>query len=178
MNAHTDSQLWTSTPLHQARLAGAEDLNAQILAGYAGLAETDFRHRSHFIAGRFENLYLDRGQVPGLAQVLSSAEALARDILGLPGPLRCGFWLNAMEAGNTTSEHTHEEHDELLSSVYYVAAPVQSGDLILRDGPLLVRLAPTPGTFLFFPPDLPHWVEANHSGRLRLSIGMNFGPAD
>jgi hypothetical protein len=49
---------------------------------------------------------------------------------------------------------------------------------MLRDGPLLIRQTPTAGTFLFFPPDLPHWVEANHSGRLRLSIGMNFGPAD
>lgn len=178
MNPQTKTRIWTSTRLHQARLPDAQPSNAQILAGYGDLSAEDYSHRSHFIAGRFENLYLQRGLIPGLAEVLSFAEGAARDILGHPGPLRCGFWLNAMEAGHTTSEHTHEENDELLSAVYYVAAPPDSGDLVLRDGPLLVRLAPSPGRFLFFPPALPHWVETNRSPGLRLSIGMNFGPLD
>jgi hypothetical protein len=178
MPTQTPLHRWTSTPLHQVRLPDADRLNRQILAGYAALSEGDYRHRSHFIAGRFENLYLRPGQVPGLAGVLTVAEEAARGVLGRPGPLRCGFWLNAMEAGHSTSEHTHEEYDELLSAVYYVACPAHSGDLVLRDGPLLVRVTPRPGTFLFFPPDLPHWVETNRSPGLRLSIGMNFGPAD
>lgn len=178
MNAQSPIQHWTSTPLHLVTLPGAERLNHEILAGYAGLSAGDYSHRSHFIDGRFENLYLERGQIPGLSAVLGSAEEAAREILGYPGPLRCGFWLNAMGAGHTTSEHTHEENDEVLSAVYYVATPANSGDLVLRDGPLIVRLAPTAGSFLFFPPDLPHWVEANQSPGLRLSVGMNFGPAD
>jgi len=178
MNAQTPIERWTSTPLHLVRLPQAEEVNRRILAGYRGLRADDYQHRSHFIAGRFENLYLRRDRVPGLPEVLAFAERAARDILLHPGALRCGFWLNAMEAGDTTSEHTHEENDELLSAVYYVAAPAESGDLVLRDGLLMVRLAPRPGTFLFFPPDLPHWVEANRSPGLRLSIGMNFGPAD
>jgi hypothetical protein len=176
MNAHTPIQLWTSTPLHQARLPDAQRLNDRILAGYAAFSDEDYSHRSHFIAGRFENLYLQRDRIPGLSGVLAFAEEAARDILGHPGPLRCGFWLNAMEAGHTTSEHSHEENDELLSAVYYVAVPANSGDLVLRDGPLILRLTPSPGTFLFFPPELPHWVETNQSPGLRLSIGMNFGP--
>ncbi len=178
MNTQPPIELWTSTPLHQVRLAEADALNADIVAGYLALGADDYSQRSHFIAGRFENLYLQREQIPGLAEVLGFAEAAARRILDHPGTLRCGFWLNAMEAGHTTSEHTHEENDELLSAVYYVAAPKDSGDLVLRDGPLTLRLQPVPGRALFFPPDLPHWVEANQSPGLRLSIGMNFGPAD
>jgi hypothetical protein len=178
MNAVQPTQVWASTPVHHASLPEAERVNAQILAGFAGLTPEDYRYRSHFIAGRFENLYLERTRLPGIEQVLRHAETCARAVLGHPGPLRCGFWLNAMEAGHTTSEHTHEENDELLSGVYYVAVPAASGDLVLRDGPLLVRLTPSPGTFLFFPPDLPHWVESNQSPGLRLSIGMNFGPVD
>jgi hypothetical protein len=178
MNATQATQVWTSTQVHQALLPEAEAVNAEILAGFAGLTPEDYRYRSHFIAGRFENLYLERARLPGIERVLIHAEGCARAILGHPGPLRCGFWLNAMEAGHTTSEHTHEENDELLSGVYYVAAPPVSGDLVLRDGPLLVRLTPSPGTFLFFPPDLPHWVESNRSPGLRLSIGMNFGPLE
>jgi hypothetical protein len=178
MNSFQPPQVWTSTQIHQATLPEAERINAQILSGFADLTPEDYRHRSHLIAGRFENLYLERTRLPGIEQVLSHAEACARIVLGHPGPLRCGFWLNAMEAGHTTSEHTHEENDELLSGVYYVAVPPASGDLVLRDGPLRVRLSPSPGTFLFFPPDLPHWVETNLSPGLRLSIGMNFGPMD
>jgi hypothetical protein len=177
MNADSAIQLWTSTPLHQVRLPDAQRLNEQILAGYARLCAEDYSHLSHFIAGRFENLYTQRSQIPGLSQVLGFAEEAARKILGDLGPLRCGFWLNAMEAGHTTSEHTHEENDELLSAVYYVATPEDSGDLVLRNGPLIIRLTPSPGTCLLFPPDLPHWVETNQSPGLRLSIGMNFGPA-
>jgi hypothetical protein len=178
MNAMQPTRVWTSTPVQQATLPEAERVNAEILAGFVHLAPEDYRYRSHFIAGRFENLYLERTRLPGIEQVLGHAETCARAILGHRGPLRCGFWLNAMEADHTTSEHTHEENDELLSGVYYVAVPTASGDLVLRDGPLLVRLTPSPGTFLFFPPDLPHWVESNQSPGLRLSIGMNFGPLE
>jgi hypothetical protein len=178
MSLQTPTTVWTSTPLHQARLPHAASLNEQILAGYAGLSDQDYSHQSHFIGGRFENLYLERGRISGLADVLTFAEGAARDILRHPGPLRGGFWLNAMEAGDTTSEHTHEENDELLSGVYYVAVPPDSGDLVLRDGPLIVRMTPRAGTFLFFPPSLTHWVETNHNPGLRLSVGMNFGSAD
>ena len=47
---------------------------------------------------------------------------------------------------------------------------------MLYDGPLTLRVAPAAGTLLFFPPDLPHAVETNRSGRSRLSIGINLGP--
>ncbi len=115
--------------------------------------------------------------MPVLGSLLDQALACAAHILGRsPTRLRCGFWLNAMEPGQSTSEHTHEEDDELLSAVYYVEAPEGSGDLVLYDGPLTLRLAPEAGTLLFFPPDLPHAVETNRSGRSRLSIGINFGP--
>jgi hypothetical protein len=42
---------------------------------------------------------------------------------------------------------------------------------------LLVRLTPSPGTFLFFPPDLAS-LGRDQSPGLRLSIGMNFGPLE
>jgi len=90
--------------------------------------------------------------------------------------LRCGFWFNAQRPGQFTSEHTHEELDELLSGVYYLSAPERSGDLILRDGPLSIHVTPAAGLFLFFPPNLSHRVETNRSDALRLSLAFNFGP--
>jgi uncharacterized RmlC-like cupin family protein len=170
-------ELWESAPIRRCVVPNAEGLNRAILAAFRALGPEDFDRRSHLIGGRYENLYLDRSRMPALGPLLDQALACAAHILGRsPTRLRYGFWFNAMEPGQSTSEHTHEENDELLSAVYYVEAPEGSGDLVLYDGPLTLRVAPAAGTLLFFPPDLPHAVETNRSGRSRLSIGINLGP--
>lgn len=169
--------LWTNTRVHGSTLADAESVNRRILVSFATLAEEDFSHRTHFFGGRFENLYLDRSRIPELQLVLGRAETCAREILDRHSKsLRCGYWLNAQGPGQCTSEHTHEELDELLSGVYYIAVPEDSGDIVLLDGRLTTRLTPTAGMFLFFPPNLSHRVETNRSGQLRLSLAFNFGP--
>lgn len=169
--------LWVSAPIRRCVVPDADGLNPRILADFRALGPDDFDRRTHLIDGRYENLYLDRGRIPALEPVLTQALACAGRILGMPpAVLRCGFWLNAMGPGQSTSEHTHDENDELLSAVYYVEAPEGSGDLVLYDGPLTIRVPPEAGVLLFFPPDLPHAVEPNRSGRPRLSIGINFGP--
>jgi len=86
-----------------------------------------------------------------------------------------------MQAGHSTSTHTHEEDDELLSGVYYISVPKESGDLILGDvskDEKRIRITPEEGEFIFFSPKLLHAVEENQSSELRLSIGVNFGPAE
>lgn len=172
------AEYWRSAPIRQSEVPDAERINPTILAAYRSTGPDDWSRRTHFIGGRFENLYLDRTQIPGLIPVLEHVIACAAEILDRPAEqLRCGFWLNAMEPGQSTSEHTHEENDELLSAVYYVDAAENSGDLVLYDGPLTIRATPEAGTLLFFPPRLPHAVETNESERLRLSIGINIGPA-
>lgn len=169
--------LWQSAPIRRCVVQDAEGLNREILAAFRALGPGDFDRRSHLIGGRYENLYLDRSRMPVLDPLLNRALACAGLILGRPpADLRCGFWFNAMAPGHATSEHTHDENDELLSAVYYVEAPQDSGDLVLFDGPLTIRVAPEAGILLFFPPDLPHAVETNRSGQPRLSIGINFGP--
>jgi len=158
-------------------MPGAERVNRTIEAAFDLLADTDFDRRSHFFGGRFENLYLERDRMPALLPLLDQALACAASILERPaGGLRCGFWFNRMEPGQSTSEHTHDEHDELLSAVYYVSVSDESGDLVLYDDPATVRIAPEAGTFLFFDPALPHAVETNRSPARRLSIGFNIGP--
>ncbi|MGE5153771.1 MAG: 2OG-Fe(II) oxygenase [Bdellovibrio bacteriovorus] len=170
-------ELWQSAPIRRYRVPDAERLNREILAAFRGLEPEDFDRRSHLIDGRYENLYLDRARIPVLGGLLDHALSCAGLILGRsPSSLRCGFWFNAMGPGQSTSEHTHDENDELLSAVYYVEAPEGSGDLVLYDGPLTIRLAPEAGALVLFPPDLPHAVEHNRSGQSRLSIGINFGP--
>jgi 2OG-Fe(II) oxygenase superfamily len=173
-----DGDLWESSPIRRCLVPDAEGLNSRILAAFRALGPDDFERRTHLIGGRYENLYVDRAGLPVLEPVLVQALSCAGRILGMPaGSLRCGFWFNAMEPGQSTSEHTHEENDELLSAVYYVETPEGAGDLVLYDGPLTIRVTPEAGTLLFFSPALAHAVDPNRSGRMRLSIGINFGPA-
>jgi len=170
--------LWASASIHGSTLPDAALINHAILKAFAGLHEADFTRRTHFFGGRYENLYLGRTRIPELVQVLAHAESCAREILGVGNRrLRSGFWLNAQGPGQSTTEHTHDEDDELLSGVYYVCAPQSSGDLVLLDGHLTVVVTPKAGMFLFFPPNLPHRVETNRSPDQRLSVAFNFGPA-
>lgn len=161
--------------------------NAPLAAAFDRLGEADFARRSHFIDGRFENLYVGAERLPGLGGLLQFVEERARAILRLglvdsdtgdapPARLRTGFWLNAMGPGERTSRHTHDEDDERLSAVYYVRAPAGCGDLLFHDHPFEVRVRPEPGLLLFFPPGLAHSVEPNRSGERRLSIAFNLGP--
>lgn len=99
----------------------------------------------------------------------------ARRILGRDA-LHFGFWFNEMQPGHETSLHTHEENDELLSAVYYVSAPPESGRLVVEEDEAQILITPRPGLLLLFPPDLPHAVERNASDRTRLSVAFNFGP--
>lgn len=173
----TTPRLWTSTPIHGSQLPEAEDINRRILATFHELEAADFSSRTHFFGGRFENLYLERQRIPELERVLGHAESCARAILNYGRQsLRLGFWFNAQGPGQGTSVHNHDENDELLSGVYYIRVPDQSGELVLLDGQLTTRMMPKAGHFLFFPPSLPHRVEVNRSQEQRLSLAFNLGP--
>jgi hypothetical protein len=169
----------TIAPITALQHPDAEALNGSLAATFASLDDADFSRRSHFIDGRFENLYLDRNRLPGLDALLAFATTAGAQRLG-PGcpPLRCGFWLNAMPPGSSTSRHSHAENDELLSGVYYVTAPANSGDICFQDGPFGVRVTPSAGLLLLFPPDLLHWVEPHRGEGLRLSVAFNLGPRE
>jgi hypothetical protein len=132
--------------------------------------------RSHSFHGRFENTYVPAELIPPLAPLLDWVLQQARALLGRDD-LRYGFWFNEMAPGQRTSLHSHEEDDELLSAVYYLAAEPGCGRLVLWDGESDCRVEPQPGLLLLFPPDLPHEVEPNQSDQPRLSVAFNFGPA-
>ena len=168
---------------HQANLIEAlwypraDSVNGPLADAFTCLRETDFERRTHFIAGRFENLYVQKTRLPGIEAVLKFARSQAGRLLEIaPGSLRCGFWLNAMEPAQSTSRHSHDENNELLSGVYYVTAPRDSGDVVFHDDGSKTRICPLAGLMLLFPPDLPHSVEPNMSDDLRLSIAFNIGP--
>ena len=80
-----------------------------------------------------------------------------------------------MPSGAVTSVHSHDDYDELISTVYYVSVPENSGNLIIHEGEKRHVIEPKEGMFVFFAPDVVHEVSKNMSADDRLSIAINFG---
>jgi hypothetical protein len=165
------------TPLFE-RLCSepAKALNPSLLAGFQALADSPQSRRSHYFGGRYENIYIHPEQLPAYAELLTIARQHAARLLSCSADrLKVGGWFNAMASGQVTTLHSHDDDDEVLSAVYYVDVPVNSGELVLMAADGMVRIEPEAGSFVFFSPRMPHEVTENCSDGLRLSIGMNFG---
>jgi hypothetical protein len=153
-------------------------LNATLRARIELLPQSDVVRRHHYLGGRYENLYVAFESIPEIRVILDLATAQAAHILIRPKKdLRVGWWLNIMRPGDITFAHTHDADDEILSGVYYIDVPSHSGKLVLIDGPRREGIWPRAGMFVFFAPEIPHEVTRNESGRPRISVGFNFGPA-
>lgn len=170
------TQLIRNSLIHIGFMPDSAEINRQIMDGYLPLREEDMLRRSHFFGGRYENLYIDRKRIPAIARVLAQADRYARTLLQPEQPIRSGFWVNDMGPGQTTSEHDHDEDDEMLSGVYYVKVPENSGKLVIVDKYSRTEVTPQEGMFVFFAPSVVHSVSVNGSGERRISLGMNFGP--
>jgi len=166
-------------PYSEFTLASPDDLNARLTTRFLALSAAGRVRRSHFFAGRFENIYIERDDIPEIGPVLDNLlERAARWLQRPVAQLQAGFWFNAMEAGHCTAPHHHDENDELLSAVYYVRVPVHSGELILYEGEQRIRVQPCAGKLVMFAPAVMHEVSPHRGEGLRLSIGMNVGPVD
>ena len=152
-------------------------INRQITEAFNASRHDPEVKKTHFFGGRYENVYVGTDRVPQLQLVLDQALDYARQITGV-NELRAGFWFNAMPPGSDTTLHRHDDDDELLSGVYYITAPENSGNLIIHEGDQRHEITPVAGHFIFFGPEVPHEVGQNNSDTERLSIGINFGPAD
>lgn len=166
-------------PLYRiAECRDCEALNATLRARILCLLPGDIVRRHHYLGGRYENLYVTLESVPSLRVILDLATAQAAHILDRPKKnLRLGWWLNIMQPGDITFPHTHDAGDELLSGVYYIDVPTDSGKLVLTQGAQRLEIEPRAGRFVFFAPDVMHEVTRNESGRPRISVGFNVGPA-
>ena len=154
-----------------------DKLNTCLYERFMDLSGTDRVRQSHHFDGRFENIYMEEADIPDMATVMNVLKQQASQLLDIPvESLKAGFWFNAMEAGHRTTLHHHDENDELLSAVYYIRVPENSGDLILYDDDMRVSIQPQEGKMVMFSPKLLHEVTAHRGSGLRLSVAMNVGP--
>ena len=160
-------------------LEAPDKLNTSLYKRFMALSGTERVRQSHHFGGRFENIYIEETDIPEMATVLNVFKQQVGQLLDIPvGILKAGFWFNAMEPGQRTTLHHHDENDELFSAVYYIRVPGNSGDLILHEGDEQVSIQPQEGKLVMFAPDLLHEVTAHLGSGLRLSVAMNVGPAD
>ena len=177
MRTYLSSSLLGNSRIHIGFMPEFEEINRKITDAYMQLREQDLLRRTHFFGGRYENLYLERERIPAIGEVLKQAENYAATLLQQKADhLRSGFWINDMNPGESTSEHDHDDYDELLSGVYYVQVPKNSGELVIMDKYSHTLVTPQAGMFAFFAPSILHSVSVNQSNERRISIGMNFGP--
>ncbi len=160
-----------------AYLDDFEQINIALKDGYLHHTNDEDIKRSHYFEGRYENIYITKDTIPELATILNTAIEHTATILNLnKDSLKAGCWFNAMEPGHITLAHRHDDDDELLSAVYYIHVPDESGELTLQHKHFATRVTPDSGLFVFFPPDISHEVSKNNSEETRLSLGINIGP--
>lgn len=160
-------------------LENMQRLNADLYDRFMELAGTERIRQTHFFGGRFENTYIEAIDIPDIEVLLGIVRQRAGQLLDLkPETLKAGFWFNAMEAGQCTKPHHHDENDELLSAVYYIRVPENSGDLILHDDDSRTIVQPREGKLVMFAPSVLHEVTRNNSQEMRLSVAFNIGPVE
>ncbi|MBI1423663.1 MAG: hypothetical protein GC149_09390 [Gammaproteobacteria bacterium] len=141
------------------------------------LKDTDQVRKTHYFAGRYENIYINRDMLPDLNHVLDTAQLMAAKFLNCRfDDLKLGFWFNLMYADDITLPHTHDDNDELLAATYYLQIPPQAGKLILKLKDAVRSIDPVEGQFVFFHPGVEHEVTRHLSATPRISLGINFGP--
>ena len=108
-------------------------------------------------------------------------EELDRDLILSRG------WINTQEPGEHLPLHGHG--GSLMTAVYYIKVPSNSGDLLLtdprggvnwgysregkHDGIKYTRIIPEEGKLLIFPAYVLHSVETNNSDTYRISLATN-----
>lgn len=171
--------LTRNAKIHIAWLHDAESLNPALVKAFIERQHDPDNRQTHFYAGRYENTYMDAAKLPGVERILAFAKTCAAEILNKrEDELKLGFWLNAMQPGQRTLPHRHDDADEWLSGVYYLQVPYNSGELVLSDEVGMTEISPEEGKMVFFDPSTEHEVTLHEGEGMRLSLAVNVGPVD
>jgi uncharacterized protein (TIGR02466 family) len=193
-----DQKLLWATPLLVRRMAGGEELNAELEALILGLSATDPGRRRSAYGGWQSTGDLFEIDAPPLRELHAAcAQAVADLVVGVgdaPGDevsLRLSGWANVLEPGGYHTFHSHVGCH--LSGVYYVRVGEpdpgneKSGTLCFYEprggaAPLRNRylgfgedyeVTPREGTLLVFPAFLGHSVHPTTGPGRRIVVGFN-----
>ena len=196
--------LFFPTPVWSAVVDDHEALNARILEQLEALdwealdaANVEKYGGDHTFN---EDRFITVDDVPATGEVLGACLSLCNEIvdyvqwkLGSAELRITDYWYHVTEHSHITQTHSHKP--ALLSGVYYVHKPENSGHLVVLDqNPYHAYMPPIskakserlfttevpvevgPGTLVVFPSWLLHRVQRNDSGTRRVSISFNASP--
>ena len=162
--------------IESGQIAAASALNPAIEQEFLRHRDDHDTRKTHLFDGRYENIYIDLKQLPSLQPVIETLRKTAAARFHCqPEDFKVGFWFNEMQPGHSTTLHAHDDFDEVLSAVYYVRAPDDSGNLVFYVQDEQLTITPEEGHYVMFPPELKHEVTPNQSQETRLSVGINLG---
>lgn len=165
-----------STSCHIVSCPHCIAYHSAIIERLFALKDSERARKSHYFAGRYENIYLTPEDVPEIDVILDTAIREAARILDCESTdLQLRFWFNLMQQNDVTLPHTHDVNDEILSATYYLQTPPQSGRLLLRLGEDVREIEPVEGNFVFFDPQIEHEVTMHPHPTARISLGLNIG---
>ena len=137
--------------------------------------------RSHWVGGRWENIYINSYLTPSVANLLNRIVSLAGDEYGqnflIPsqflGYPTNEYWFNIAQPGDSTGRHNHKD-EAAISGVFYIKVPEKSGELIFFiPGKNKITIPAKEGRMLLFPANLDHAVNVNSSEDVRISLAFN-----
>ncbi len=159
------------------RLPRWREWNPPLARAFWRLTAAPTTRRSHFVAGRYENIYPDLGGMPEAEGILAEIRRQAMTMLEVGDAQALSFkvWFNVMAPGDATLAHRHDVDDERLSGVYYLTVPAASGDLVVATPAGRRVVTPRPGLLVLFPPHWEHEVRPHRGRGIRLSMAFNAG---
>lgn len=157
--------------VHQSQFK--DRFNIALLKQFIAANDLEDIKKTHYFYGRFENIYLKPQHAPLLWEIKADVKHHVNQLLGQP-VLKIACWFNAMGPAAKTTLHYLDDDDELLSGVYYVHVPENSGALIIHSQQKTFCHTLREGQWVFFSPQTPHAVSENILNALRLSIAFNF----
>jgi uncharacterized protein (TIGR02466 family) len=190
-------QDWWPTPIWNFDIPVDEVDNSKIELECYKRREIDTgKQASNYRGWQSNNIYSHHENMPNINRLIESINKHSKIIFDNYGVKEKyianieGIWLNINTPGSSNGTHIHT--DSILSGIYYVRVPEDSGDLVFQNnltqayinGTFLkedtditkpsAHYKPVEGAVIIFPSWIPHYVLANNSDKDRISIAFNF----
>lgn len=171
------SNTYPRDKIHNVVCHECKPLHSAIVSDILRLLDEPETRKSHLFNGRYENIYIEREQIPSISPVLRMILQEAANLLEFnENQLQLGFWINFMQKDDVTLPHSHDDDDELLSGTYYLQMPEKSGELKIKTGEDNYEIIkPVEAALTCFHPSVEHEVSKHQSPIPRISIGFNIG---
>ncbi len=176
---------WGGGRVLEAMLHGWDDWGSSLIRQF--YENSGNLEKSHYLGGRFENLYLPVDKVPSVRDPIRLARAMGEEKLRISSVILFEpvdpkqnpyppFWFNCACPGESTGLHDHAQLSK-LSGVFYLEAEPNAGNLFFhKEGFFDLEIIPEVGKLVLFEPWMRHGVRVNKSSKPRLSLAFNLFP--